>query len=202
MQKEVLLAYPDFTKPFEIHTDASHTQLGAVIAQEGQPIAFYLRKLSPAQTRYMTTKRELLAIVETLKEFRNILLGYKIKVYTDHKNLTYKNFNTKRVIRWRLLIEEYGADLSYIKGENNIVADTLSRLDLLPEKELESYHHGTLLQLFTNDTIKDMKENKNDIYPLCFKTLEVEQNKDKDLMAEIRKENHPYTLNTFRGVEE
>ena len=47
-----------------------------------------------------------------------------------------------------------------------------------------------------------MKENKNDIYPLCFKTLEIEQNKDKDLMAEIRKENHPYTLNTFRGVEE
>ena len=44
-----------------------------------------------------------------------------------------------------------------------------------------------------------MKENKNDIYPLRFKTLEVEQNKDKDLMAEIRKENHPYTLNTFRG---
>ena len=42
MQKEVLLAYPDFSKPFEIHTDASHTQLGAVIAQEGQPIAFYL----------------------------------------------------------------------------------------------------------------------------------------------------------------
>ena len=85
MQKEVLLAYPDFSKPFEIHTDASHTQLGAVIAQEGQPIVFYSRKLSSAQTRYTTTERELLAIVETLKEFRNILLGYKIKVYTDHK---------------------------------------------------------------------------------------------------------------------
>ena len=80
MQKEVLLAYPDFSKPFEIHTDTSHTQLGAVIAQEGQSIAFYSRKLSSAQTQYTTTKRELLAIVETLKEFRNILLGYKIKV--------------------------------------------------------------------------------------------------------------------------
>ena len=52
MSKEVLLSYPDFTKPFEIHTDASHTQLGAVIAQEGQPIAFYSQKLDPAQTRY------------------------------------------------------------------------------------------------------------------------------------------------------
>ena len=123
------------------HTDASHTQLGAVIAQEGQHIAFYLRKLNPAQTRYTTTERELLAICETLKEFRNILLGYEIRVYCDHKNLTYKNFNTERVMRWRLLIEEFGADLTYIKGEDNIVADALSRLELIPEKEQESFHH-------------------------------------------------------------
>ena len=98
MSQEVLLAYPDFTKPFEIHTDASHTQLGAVIAQEGQPIAFYSRKLNSAQTRYTTTEQELLAICETLKEFCNILLGYKIRVYCNHKNLTYKNFNTKRLM--------------------------------------------------------------------------------------------------------
>ena len=74
-------------------------------------------------------------------------------MYCDHKNLTYKNFNTERVMRWRLLIEEFGADLTYIKGENNIVADALSRLDLIPSSEQESFHHGTLLQLFTGDTI-------------------------------------------------
>jgi RNase H-like domain found in reverse transcriptase len=45
------------------------------------------------------TKRELLAIVETLKEFRNILLGQKITIYTDHQNLTYKILNTDRVMR-------------------------------------------------------------------------------------------------------
>ena len=80
--RETLLAYPDFTKPFDIHTDASHTQLGAVISQNGKPIAFYSRKLNDAQTRYTTTERELLAIVETLKEFRNILLGQEIIVYS------------------------------------------------------------------------------------------------------------------------
>ncbi len=76
--REVLLAFLDFLKAFDIHTDASHTQLGAVISQCGRPIAFYSRKLSDAQTRYTTTERELLAIVETLKEFRNILLGHQI----------------------------------------------------------------------------------------------------------------------------
>ena len=60
---------------FETIRNTHHTQLGAVILQEGQPIAFYSRKLAPAQTCYTTTKHELLAIVETLKEFRNILLG-------------------------------------------------------------------------------------------------------------------------------
>ena len=65
LSKETLLAYPDFSKPFKIHTDASKVQLGAVISQNSKPIAFYLRKLSPAQTRYTTTERELLAIVET-----------------------------------------------------------------------------------------------------------------------------------------
>ena len=48
--EEVMLAYPDFLQPFEIHADASHYQLGAVISQKGKPIAFYSRKLNPAQT--------------------------------------------------------------------------------------------------------------------------------------------------------
>jgi hypothetical protein len=88
--KEVVLvlAYPDFTKPFEIYTDASTKQLGAVITQENRPIAFFSRKLSGAQSKYTVTELELLAIVETLKEFNGMLWGQRIKFYTDHKNLT------------------------------------------------------------------------------------------------------------------
>ena len=65
----------------------------------------------------------------TLKEFRNILLGHQITDYTDHKNLTFKYFNTERVMRWRLILEEFGPELKYIKGENNVVAGALSRLE-------------------------------------------------------------------------
>ncbi len=67
--KEVVLAYPDFTKPFEIYTDASTMQLGSVITQCNRPIVFFGRKLSVTQTKYSVTKIKLLAIFETLKEF-------------------------------------------------------------------------------------------------------------------------------------
>ncbi len=83
-----MLAYPDFLKPFEIYTDASTKQLEAVITQENRPIVFFSRKLSGAQSKYTVTKLELLAIVETLKEFNKMLWGQWINVYTDHKNLT------------------------------------------------------------------------------------------------------------------
>jgi RNase H-like domain found in reverse transcriptase len=52
--KHVLLSHPNFNKPFEIHTDASKYQLGAVISQDSKPIAFYSRKLSKAQLNYTT----------------------------------------------------------------------------------------------------------------------------------------------------
>jgi hypothetical protein len=68
---DVMLAYPNFNKEFVIHTDASHTQLGAMISQDGKPIAFFSRKLNGAQTWYTTTERELLSIIETLKEFQH-----------------------------------------------------------------------------------------------------------------------------------
>ena len=105
--REVLLGYPDSNALFEIHTDASKSQLGAAISQKGKPIAFYSRKMNSAKQNYTTTEKELLSIVATLKEFPNILLGHQITVNTDHKNLTYKHFNTERVMQWRLILFEY-----------------------------------------------------------------------------------------------
>ncbi len=62
-----VLAYPDFSKHFEIYTDTSATQLGAMIAQDNRPIAFFSWKLSETQQKYSVTKIKLLAIVETLR---------------------------------------------------------------------------------------------------------------------------------------
>ena len=62
-----MLAYPDFNAPFEIHTDASKLQLGAVISQKGKPIAFYSQNMNSAQQNYTTTEKEHLFIVATVK---------------------------------------------------------------------------------------------------------------------------------------
>ena len=74
--------------------------------------------------------------MENFKEFRNILLGHQITVYTDHKNLTYIFLNTERVMRWRLILEEFGPELKYLKGENNAVANALSSLENSNNQEI------------------------------------------------------------------
>ena len=194
--KEVLLAYPNFNNRFDIHTDASQTQLGAVISQDNKPIAFYSRKLNPAQTRYTTTEKELLSIVETLKEFRNILLGQQIRVYTDHKNLTYKQFNTDRVMRWRLIIEEFSPELVYIQGERNIVADALSRLDIV-DKEYE-FSDTQKLETFYAELF-DLNSNTT-VNPVTYKNIMVHQQKDTHLIKTASTEKG-YSVNVFHGGE-
>ncbi len=186
--QQVLLAYPDFSKKFVIHTDASGRQLGAVISQDGKPIAFYSRKLKDAQTRYTTTERELLSIVETLKEFRNILLGQDLEIHTDHKNLTCKNFNTDRVMRWRLILEEYGPELKYVRGENNEIADALSRLDMYentssPSKESFSIYKEAMAELYA----EDHDGSPSDAYPLTYDKIHEEQQKDRALQGAASK---------------
>ena len=201
VSREVMLAFPDFNKPFEIHTDASNTQLGAVIAQDGKPIAFYSRKLNDAQTRHTTTERELLAIVETLKEYRNILLGQKIRVYTDHKNLTHTNFNTERVMRWRLILEEYGPELIYKPGDLNEAADALSRLDYDLRPTASSVSGPTYNHLRqTNATLLgfDKDDVLNTSFPLSYRTISVAQTRDKNLQKKALTKAQ-YSLHTFRG---
>jgi hypothetical protein len=145
VSQETLLAFPDFEKEFHLYTDASNKQLGAVIMQEGKPLAFYSRKLNSAQTRYTTGEQELLSILETLKEFRDILVGQQVIVHTDHLNILDGKLSNDRIIRWRLLLEEYGPKYVYIAGKNNIVADALSRLEKDEDEELSETEVGLVL---------------------------------------------------------
>jgi hypothetical protein len=132
--QDVVLAYPDYSKVFEIYTDASSKQLGAVITQDNRPIAFSSQKLSDMQRKYSATEMELLAIVETLKESKGMLWGQNIKVFTNHANLMRDALGLilDRVYQWRLLLEEYGPKIVYIEGIHNTITDAVSRLEYGP----------------------------------------------------------------------
>jgi RNase H-like domain found in reverse transcriptase/Integrase zinc binding domain len=191
------LVYPDFNTPFIIHTDASHLQLGAVISQDNEPIAFYSWKLNSAQIQYTTTEPELLSIIETLKEFCNILLGQCLKVDTDHKNLTYTNFDNEWVMRWHLKIEEYLPKLTYLKGQTNIVANALSRLELAtPEISKEDMHD--MHYLANNFGLKD-NNLPEDAYPLQYKLIAKHQNQQKELFTKLCKQQDGFHLKSFCG---
>jgi hypothetical protein len=108
-----MLMFPDFNKNFEIHTDTSDYQLGSVINQDQKPMAVYSKKLTVTQRNYTVRETEMLSIVKTLNEFRTMLLGHKLKIYTDHKiliNLTTIS-KSPQIQRWQWTVEEFGPDL-------------------------------------------------------------------------------------------
>jgi hypothetical protein len=188
--REVLLAYPDFNAPFQTHTDACKTQIGAVTSQNGKPIAFCSRKMNSAQQNYTVTEKELLSIVATLKEFRNILLGQQTTVFADHKNLICKNFNTERVMRWRLVLEEFVPDLQCIKGERNVVADAhLSRLEIDDGQDIFN-----ISECFGYDD-DDLPPSS---FPLRYKDIAKAQLDNPALLLKL-KTNKDFSEATFRG---
>jgi hypothetical protein len=129
-----LLQYPDFNKPFILTTDASGYAIGAILSQgklgQDKPIAYASRTLNKAELNYATVEKELLAIVWSCKHFRPYLLGRKFQIVTDHKGLIWI-FNVKdpssRLMRWKLLLEEYDYEIQYRAGVRNCNADSLSR---------------------------------------------------------------------------
>ncbi len=99
------------------------------------------------QQKYSVTDIELLAIVETLKEFKGMLWGQDIKVYTDHKNLTRDalGLTSDRVYCWWLLLEEYAPEIIYNKGVHNTLANAILQLEYDPKlNKINEYTHAML----------------------------------------------------------
>jgi hypothetical protein len=141
MAKPPVLAYPDYSKPFALYTDASDVGVGAVLLQKQEEkfgiIRYLSRTLTPAERNYSNPEREYLAIVHSVNLLKPCLLGTNFTVMTDCKALlTLKeNANFKsRLIRWHLALQQFTFGIKHVKGEENM-GDILSRIDL---SDLES----------------------------------------------------------------
>lgn len=128
-----ILAYPDFSLPFILTTDASNYALGAVLSQiqNGieRPIAFGSRTLNKTEINYSTTEKEALAIMWAVDKYKPFLYGNKFLLITDHKPLTFikSSFKNSKILRWRLELENFDYEVKYREGKTNVVADALSR---------------------------------------------------------------------------
>lgn len=133
-----MLAHPDTQAKLGLVTDASDVAIGAVLQQfkggNWQPLAFFTRKLSPSQVKYSPYDRELLAIYQSIKHFRHMLEAANFTIYTDHRPICYafrerKNNSSPRQARHLDFISQFSTDIQHISGRDNVVADTLSRIE-------------------------------------------------------------------------
>ena len=132
MCRAPVLATPDFTKTFIIECDASGNGIGAVLMQDGRPIAFESRPIKGKNLLKPIYEKEMLAILHALKQWRPYLLGRHFKVKTDHDSLKYfleQRLSSEEQQKWVTKMLGYDFEIIYKKGKQNVVADALSRKD-------------------------------------------------------------------------
>ena len=125
---------PNLDLSFEVQTDASDKALGGVLVQEGHPVAFESRKLNGAEQRYSTHEKEMTAVVPCLQQWRHYHLGGIFTVVTDNVANTFFKTQKKlsaRQARWQEFLAEFNFEWLHRPGWHNIVADALSRKEVV-----------------------------------------------------------------------
>ena len=122
-----------------VTTDASDTGSGAILSfgpsyHLARPVAYDSRSFKGAELNYPVHEKELLAIIRALAKWRTDLLGYRFEIWTDHKTLLHfdnqRNLS-RRQAQWMEFLSQYDTSINYIPGEENCVADALSRLPIV-----------------------------------------------------------------------
>jgi hypothetical protein len=131
------MALPNFSLPFTLETDACGTGIGAVLMQQGKPIAYFSKTLGIKNASLSTYDKEALAILEALKRWRHYLLDSNLVIKTDQKSLKYiTDQKVAEGVQHKLLLKllQFNYTVEYKKGKENKAADALSRRDctLLP----------------------------------------------------------------------
>ena len=127
-----ILAMPDFSKTFIIECDASTHGFGAVLVQEGHPVAFFSRPVAPRHAALAAYERELIGLVQAVRHWRPYLWGRRFLVKTDHYSLKYlldQRLATIPQHHWVGKLLGFDFAVEYKPGTANAVVDALSRRD-------------------------------------------------------------------------
>jgi hypothetical protein len=155
-----VLRLPDFTKPFTIECDACGSGIGAVLMQEGQPIAFFSQALKGRALFLSTYEKELLSLVTSVQKWRPYLLGQPFKVRTDQQSLKFlleQKVGTISQQRWVSKLLGYDFTIEYKRGKDNRVADALSRQ--FEDNSLAEYATISLISFPTPDWTVELKQS-------------------------------------------
>ena len=163
----VMLVHPDTRKPYILQTDSSGIGVAGCVYQlsdTGDPlvVGFCSKAFKEAETKYTVSEQELYAIIYSLTRFETYLRGAKLVIKTDHKSLTFIQswkLLGARLIRWVHYLERFDYQIEYIKGKDNVLADTLSRY--IPGVDLGrgQRNSGPFLCMFKASGLKSI-ENK------------------------------------------
>ena len=161
--REPVLKYFDPSKEVTLQCDASESELGAVILQEGQPIAFSSRALTSTERNYAQIEKEVLSIVHGCTRFDQYVYGRSITVQTDHKPLEtiFKKSllsAPKRLQRMLLQLQRYSLNIVYKPGKELFIADTLSRAFLPNKPSTEELNSEVLAVRQEEYLIKSVEE--------------------------------------------
>lgn len=123
------MVLPSFEKLFTIECDASNLTIGAILSQEGKPIAFHSEKMNETKRKYSSYDLELYALVQALRKWRHYLLPKEFMVFFDNQALRFLNSQDKlshKHMEWVEYIQAYTFTIKHKNGIANRVADALS----------------------------------------------------------------------------
>ncbi|XP_071901083.1 uncharacterized protein [Coffea arabica] len=166
-----LLSLPNFDKTFEIECDASGVGIGAVLIQEGRPIAYFSEKLNGAALNYSTYDKEFYTLIHALETWQHYLRLKEFVIHTDHealKHLKSQHKLSKRHVWWVNFVESFPYVIKYKTGKTNVVIDALSRrYALLVLLDAKLLGFDLIKEIYDTDT------NFSAIYKFCAKSSQV-----------------------------
>ena len=131
MSTALVLVLPDLHQPFEIEADASGFAMGAILMQGGKLICYHSEFFLGVVSNYPTYDKELYALVQSVKKWKQYLMGKETIIHIDHQPLQYLQSQSKlqqsRDFRWMGFLQQFHLVIRYRKGICKKVADMLSR---------------------------------------------------------------------------